>query len=319
MQNLKSSTPLVRTTLIEKIARRCGWLRRSNTSTGLTPAIFVQALLASIAAGRWSFRELALEAGLLTGKTISKQGFSKRANASAVELLKQLAGEALRRAAVAAPGLAGKIPGVVRILVGDSSTLTLHPSLAGHFPGATNQTDKVSAQLRLQLTFDLVEGSWLQASPDPYNRNDRSAANDILDVLRPGDLTIRDLGYATIASFRAIAARDAYFLSRLSPSVSVLEPDGDPIDILALARAHATRPGDTYTAEVMLGKKERLACRLVIIRAPEDVANQRRRHLNEDSRRRGGKTHTKPYLALQGLDDPRDQPQRVPGLPAPPV
>jgi hypothetical protein len=300
MQNSILSTAVVGRSLIQKFARGSGWLRRAGSATALTPLIFVQALLASVATGQRSLRELALEVGLLSGKTISKQGLSGRIDASAVEFLKRVTAEALRRVACSAPELAGQIAGVGRILIGDSSILALHRSLAGHFPGASNQTDKVAAQLRFQLTFDLLGGRWLGASLDPYRRNDLSAATDIVaSVVKAGDLVIRDLGYASIKSFRAIAAKGAYFLSRLPPMMGVSDPGAKRIDILTLAQTHAPRPGDTFTKEVELGSDQRFACRLVIIRVPNEVGAQRRRKLNAEAKRRGNKPHRKTYLALQ--------------------
>jgi hypothetical protein len=300
MQNSILSTAVVGRSLIQKFARGSGWLRRAGSATALTPLIFVQALLASVATGQRSLRELALEVGLLSGKTISKQGLSGRIDASAVEFLKRVTAEALRRVACSAPELAGQIAGVGRILIGDSSILALHRSLAGHFPGASNQTDKVAAQLRFQLTFDLLGGRWLGASLDPYRRNDLSAATDIVaSVVNAGDLVIRDLGYASIKSFRAIAAKGAYFLSRLPPMMGVSDPGAKRIDILTLAQTHAPHPGDTFTKEVELGSDQPFACRLVIIRVPNEVGAQRRRKLNAEAKRRGNKPHRKTYLALQ--------------------
>ncbi len=286
--------------LIDKIARRSGWLRRTVPGRALSPKIFVQAIVASVACGQRSLKALAVEVGLLSGKTISKQGLSKRINSKAVKFLKQVTARALKDVSFSAQQLSGQIDGVRRILVGDSSTLALHSSLAEHFPGATNQTGKVAAQLKLQLTFDLLGGCWLQAALDPYRRNDQSAALDIVEtIVRAGDLIIRDLGYATIKSFRAIGDKGAYFLSRLAPTVGVFDIEGQAIDILELARTYAAKPGDTFTKRVQLGADDRFECRLVIIRVPEGIGEERRRRLNDDAKRRGKKPHRKPYLALQ--------------------
>ncbi len=286
--------------LLERFARETGWLKRS--AKVLTPSIFIQALVAAVAGGQRSLRELAIEVGLLAGRTISKQALTERIDAGAVEFVRRACAEALRRAACSVPalGAACKLPGITRILVGDSSTLSLHPSLAEHFPGATNQTDKKSAQLRLQLTFDLLGGRWLQAALDPYRRNDKSAAMDIVGtIVRAGDLIIRDLGYATVGCFAAIAERGAFFLSRLQPAISVFGEGGEKLDILGLARRRAPLPGDTFSKRVLLGADGRFACRLVIIRAPEKVGAERRRRLRLDAKRRGVKPHREAYMDLQ--------------------
>ncbi len=300
MQNSILPSSILRRSLLDKLALSCGWVKRASTNRALSPAIFLRAMVASVASGQRSLRELASEVGLLAGRTISKQGLCGRINASAVEFLMLITAEALRRAAGCAPGLAGQIGGVTRILVGDSSTLALHDSLRAHFPGATNQTGKRSAQLKLQLTFDLLGGRWLHAGLDPYRRNDKSAALDIIGaVLSAGDLIIRDLGYASLRAFREIAGRSAYFLSRLPAVVGAYGPDGGKLDLLALARRRAPRPGDSFTMSVQLGADERYECQLLVVRVPAEVANKRRRRLNAESRRRGQKPHRKAYLELQ--------------------
>ena len=272
----------------------------SSAGTALTPSIFIQALVASIACGQRSLRELAVEVGLLSGKTISKQGLSKRINASAVDFFKQVTAEALRHATCSATQLSGQIAKVKRILVGDASTIALHPTLAEHFPGSTNQSDKTTAQVKLQLTFDLLGGGWLQATIDSYRRSDKSAAHDIIDtILRAGDLIIRDLGYASIKCFRAIEKKRAYFLSRLVPNIKIFDLNAQAIDILKLARTYAPRPGDTITKNVKIGGEEHFNCRLVIIRVPQEIGDKRRRHLHEEAKRRSRKPHNKNYLALQ--------------------
>ena len=300
MQNSLLPTTTLRRSLIDKFARQSGWLRRIAPGKNLSPVIFIQALITAVACGQRSLRELAIEVGLLSGKSISKQGLSKRINASAVEFIKQVTAEALRSAACSAQQLSGQIDGIMRILIGDSSTIALHSSLAEHFPGATNHTDKTTAQLRFQLTFDLLGGRWLQAALDPYKRNDKSAALDIVGtIVRAGDLIIRDLGYATIKCFRAIEDKSAYFLSRLVPNVRVSDIAGQELDILELARAYAPVPGDTFTKRIRLGADEHFDCRLVIIKVPKEIGDKRRRHLNEEAKRRGKKPHRKSYLALQ--------------------
>jgi hypothetical protein len=113
---------------IDRLARKTRWLQRQ--SKRLTPTIFVQALVATVSSGQRSLRELAIEIGLLTGETMSKQPLAEGINSNAVELLKRITAEALCNATGSTFGFAvGKIKRVSRILIGDSSTLTLHKSL----------------------------------------------------------------------------------------------------------------------------------------------------------------------------------------------
>jgi hypothetical protein len=284
--------------ILERLARQTRWLQRKSRI--LTPAIFVQALVAAVSTGQRSLRELAIEIGLLTGETISKQSLSERINSNAVELLRRVTAETLKSVVGSTPEFAvGQIKRVGRILIGDSSILTLHRSLAEHFPGATNSTDKQSAQVRFQLTFDLLSGRWLQVSLDSYLRNDQEAALDVVQsILSKGDLIIRDLGYASTKCFRAIAEKGAFFLSRLHSAVRVLDVEGNALDLLKLARRNAPKPGDTFTTRVLVGAYDQFPCRLVIIRVPGEIGDQRRRRLKEEAKRKG-RNYRSAYLELQ--------------------
>ena len=298
MQNLLP-TALRQPSLIKKLARRTGWLARKGKA--LTPHVFATALLSCVSSGFYSLREIAVEVGLLTGGSISKQALSERFNARSVKFLKALVTTSLHEAARALPahGLEN-LPGILRILVGDSSTLRLDPSLTELFPGATSRDGVSSAQLKLQFTFELLTGRWLQAELGPYSIPDQAAAPDILGtVVRAGDLIIRDLGYAVLDVFEAIGKKGAYFHSRLNPSAVVMDPDGTRLDLCRLASSCSRNPGDTCSTKVLLGVKKRYACRLVIIRVPKKVANERRRRLKATARRKGRKQPAKGYLALQ--------------------
>jgi len=298
---IHNSSTFVKSSLIDFIARKTGWLKRK--ARAISPSSFIKSLLVSVATGDCSMRTIAIEAGILSESagTVSKQSIDERLNSRGVEFIKDVVGEALRAstASVVKSPLGKCIPNVLRILVGDSSTLTLHNSLIEDFPGASNQHGTTSAQLRFQLTIDLVSGRWLQTDVDPYRRNDRAAAMDIVKtIVKEGDLIIRDLGYDSIDSFRAIQEKSAYFLSRLSLSTKILELDGCEIDLLSFAHEHAPRAGDCFSKEIFLGDSKRFRCRIVVKRVPEEVAEQRRRRLKKDGQRKGF-THKAKHRQLQ--------------------
>lgn len=291
---------LARPSLINKLAHKTGWLRRKPKR--LTPLVFSQALVACVSSGHCSLREIAIEIGLLTGRTISKQALAERFNAKGVDFLKQLVAEALRCTFGSLPvnGL-DQLPGVERILIGDSSSIALDHSLADHFPGSTNNEsgEKQAAHLKFQCTLDLLSGQWLQANLGPYLVPDQKTASDILDILQPGDLIIRDLGYATLDSFKAIGRTGAYYISRLPQTPVIRDRMGDRFDLQRLAGDCAKRQGNTFSVDILLGEEKRLPCRLVMIRVPKEVANERRRRIRATAKRKGRPEPTKAYLSLQ--------------------
>ncbi len=133
---------------------------------------------------------------------------------------------------------------------------------------------------------------WITASCKSvigFTRNDQRAASDILGLLRPGDLMLRDLGYFVLKTFRAITSCGAFFLSRFRHDVAVLEPGTDrPIQLARLLKKQGF-----FDAWIHLGAKERLPVRLVAVAVPDAVANERRRKLrqNRDAKLNPSKDH----------------------------
>jgi len=160
-------------------------MQRQSANLKLKPKILIKALVASVLSGFYSLRQIAIEVGLLLNDaTYSKQALWDRLDENTVGFVRAVVGEALQQSIQSVLPLQLKaLPGVRRILVGDSSTFRFHPSLREHFPGGSNQHGVSCAQNRFQLTFDLLGGKWLQAQSDPYKRNDRSAAGDIVSSL----------------------------------------------------------------------------------------------------------------------------------------
>jgi len=99
-----------------------------------------------------------------------------------------------------------------------------------------------------------------------------------------GALRISDLGFFTLGVFAAMTAQGVYWLSRLAPGTAVYTPDGARWDVLDLLAAQDTT---TVDLTVTLGVDHRLPGRLRAVRVPEEVANQRRRRLRADAKRRG--------------------------------
>jgi hypothetical protein len=280
------------------LARKSGFLVRKARK--LTPGVLIKALVATVSSGGRTLRELALEVGLQRGETLSRRGLWKRLGEGAATFVEAVAGKTLAQAAGLIESLKlAAMPQVKRVLVGDSSTWNLHARLREHYPGGGNQHSEGGAQCRFQLTFDLLGGTWLHARIDPYRRNDRKAAMDIVgSILRKGDLLIRDLGYAVTEVFEAIDQLGAFFLSRLNTTAAVLEGPKRPLNLLELARKKAPQPGDFFSMSVRLTHKLALPCRLIIVNEGEEAGNTRRRRLKAEAKRQGF-NHTKEYRKLQ--------------------
>jgi hypothetical protein len=217
------------------------------------------------------------------GWAVSRQAVGERLNDGFGKLMEWLVGLGLGDVYRTLGGAQGGVFAAFgRILVEDSTVVSLPPHLAERWPGARNQSGKRQAAMKLQTLLELRTDSLVRIRRSPFTRNDQAAAADILEELRPGDLVLRDLGYFVLPVFGRIAAMGAYFLSRLHSGTVVLDPaTGERLELLKLLRGR-----ETLDLDVLLGCGERLPVRLVACRVPPDVAEERRREAGANRDRR---------------------------------
>lgn len=132
--------------------------------------------------------------------------------------------------------------------------------------------------MKLQVELDLRSGALsavaIEAGRSPDNATSRQHARR-----GKGSLRITDLGYFNVTVFAAMVAAGEYFLSRLLFGTGVLQ-SGVAVEVLSwLAR----QAGPLVDQSIVLGKSERLACRLVAWRLPVEQANRRRQKLRQET------------------------------------
>jgi len=275
---------------IKAVARATGFQQRTQRKVALRDMLL--GIVAVATAGRLSFERVAASIARRAGQSYSKQALHKRLDESVVRFLAAVFTRCFQPAAREVMGK-GCLAAFGRILLHDSTCMTLSPRHAATFPGSANQRTAFS-QIKLQLVCSLLEGRVEQARLSGFTRNDQRASADILDLLRPGDLVLRDLGYFVLSVFRAIANRGAFFLSRYRHDVIVL--DSETGRIIRLDRV--LKKQGFFDTWVHLGANERLPVRLVAVAVSDAVANARRRKLRQS---RDSSIHpSKQHLFLLG-------------------
>jgi hypothetical protein len=101
-------------------------------------------------------------------------------------------------------------------------------------------------------------------------------------------LVIRDLGYFVLGSLQRIMDKQAYFLSRLRYGLHFYDLQGNEIDWKPLLR----RKG-IIDKQILLGKKQRLAVRLLMVPLAQTIVNQKIRRARNDRDKRVN--HSKEY------------------------
>lgn len=278
---------------LDGLARQTGFQRRKPKK--LTPLIFIQSCCLLLVNKKVSFRNWAILIGSLINDTYAKQSLFDRMTHRAVKFVQTvvitLVGQlSLGRERV----LPEELQAFKRIIIHDSTILTLPAKLLRFFPGARNQHGSLGGMLRVQGFYDIRGGRFLHFSHTAFTRNDLELADEVLNLLRAGDLLLRDLGYLVLDVLRRIDALKAFFLSRFKHNLQVLELGGQRLDLAALLN-HRTYPLDK---DVLVGAKEQLPVRLVALMLPEEEANLRRHRARQNRHFQP----TKKHLLLLGWD-----------------
>jgi hypothetical protein len=161
------------------------------------------------------------------------------------------------------------------VYVLDSTTIALPDALADLWQGCGGRTTVgTAAALKVQTELELVYGG-LHGQLQAGRAQDHTAA--ALQHPHPaGSLRIQDLGYFSVGALARWAGEATFFLTRLKAGTTLVLADGTRWEVGAWLR---TQTRAEVEQAVAIGRTQRLACRLLAVRVPPQVATERRRKL----------------------------------------
>jgi hypothetical protein len=189
-----------------------------------------------------------------------------------------------------------------RVFVEDSTCIGLPSNLSEDFGGAHSKQGK-TATARIQCLIELKSGRESHIEVQSFRDNDLQYAPQILSIVKKGDLIIRDLGYWNLQVFAMLNLIGAFFLSRLKTPLNLYELQGDKNDVKKIDLVdflhQADLKGQTFIdKKLLLGAEEKQAFRVIFIKVPPPVEQQRRRKANKNRDKRH--TYSKQYFVLLG-------------------
>jgi hypothetical protein len=270
---------------IEASARRTKFVQRTSKITG-------KLFLALVTFGRWSapkttLAQLAAKAAQIEQPVeVTPEALQQRMNERAVAFLQDLIQSAFTKlhtgdtecdeALFAAFG---------RVHIADSTGFGLPESLQEQFPGSGGSGSKAGA--KIQLVWDYKSHTFDHFALVPWNVPDNTYVDTVVELARPHSLFVFDLGYFKLTAFTKIAAAQAYFLSRLNHQTTLREVVGGRHQPLDLPRSLARETRALLEKSVVLGAQERVAARLITVRLPEAIVNERRRQARAVAKKHG--------------------------------
>ena len=270
----------VLTTVAEEAAHATGCVQRTREFTG---ASWVQTLVFGCLGTPHPSLEMLVHSAAALGVSVTPQALDQRFTAEGAACLEQVLAAAVRATIAADPVAIPLLQRFAGVYVLDSTSLALPAALAAVWPGCGNGAQPTAATLKLGVRLELTTGALDGPTLAAGRTHDR--ALDLAQAPVPADaLRLADLGFWKLADLRAIAAAGGFWLSRLQAQVAVFDTAGTRWEVGALL---ARQDEDAVDLPVTLGVVQRLPARLLAQRVPLDVAEERRRRLHADAKRRG--------------------------------
>lgn len=275
--------------VFKRLSEKSGFCRRKARK--VTAYSFVIGFIECSLKKCCSYSQWAAAIGRITGGSVSKQSLYERLNAGASVFAKQLLQHAMNKQ-IDKVRDAGVFSCFKKVILQDSTTLSLPDKLAEYFPGNISRGVQ-KAVARIQCILEIKAMRFLYFTLGGYTQNDQSASRLVDEQINKNDLVIRDMGYFALSSLKTIADKEAYFLSPLRYDVNIYDEQGNYLQLKKLL--HAKGCIDRW---VQIGEKQRLTVRLVMIPLPAAKAAERKRKARKDRDKR--LNHSKTYY--QWLD-----------------
>jgi len=169
------------------------------------------------------------------------------------------------------------------VILEDSSSVALPDELTEIWRGCGGNQDHTAAAVKLHVRWELKGGRlWGPQLTNGRTSDHRSPWNS--EQVLAGSLLVRDLGYFDLQRLAERHRAGAYSLTRLHAGTALFTPSGQS---LCLEQVLPARVGQMKQMHVLVGAKQRLPMRLLLLRVPKEVGDQRREDLLRDAQRRG--------------------------------
>src|SRR5256714_6438110 len=169
------------------------------------------------------------------------------------------------------------------VILEDSSSISLPNALAQIWRGCGGNQDHTAAAVKLHVRWELKRGRlWGPQLTDGRASDRRSPFAE--EAIEPGSLSVKDLGYFNLKHIAARQQAGAYTLTRCQAGTALFTPQGKR---LPLHNVLPQRVGQMKQLPVLVGATRRLPMRLLLLKVPKEVGDQRRKDLLVDAQRRG--------------------------------
>jgi hypothetical protein len=264
------------------VADQLGWETGFNQRRSkLSASAFVQALVFSVL-GNGDLTYSDLKAGAMNaGVEISNQGLEQRFTVASATLCQRVLEEAICQVITPEPTVLPLLERFRGVYIRDSSTIRLPDALEGVWPMQVSQPGKkagLKLHVRLEVCSGQLAGPVLRAAREHDGKSPFQS-----ELLPQRAVRMGDLGFFSLKQFAADQQSEIFWFSRYKARTALYDERGQAIDVISWLRRQTL---DQHECIVYLGKNQHLPCRLLMERMPPAAIEQRKRKLNEYSRKK---------------------------------
>ena len=219
---------------------------------------------------------------------VTYKAFEERFSERSVEFLAALLGEALGHCFTARPATLPLLRKFNGVYLRDASIVSLPGCLAGLFPARKGKDGPPAAALKVVLEVEVSTGQFTELEVMPALDNDKTSCI-AAKPLPEGSLLLEDMGFLAGGRLQGYVEQGVYFLTRVPCWTAFFYKKAgrkgyERLDVLAWLRG---AKGCSLERQAYVLNKQKLKLRLLAVRVPQDVAQQRREQVLKDARSRG--------------------------------
>ena len=172
------------------------------------------------------------------------------------------------------------------VIVEDSTSIVLPEELAGVWKGCGGSSGMSEAAAKAFVQWDVLKGALRGPMLTDGRTNDHKTPFHV-EELPVGSLYIADLGFFGIERLCRIATCEKgkrYFISRLQPKTNLYNRRGHCIDLTGILPQQV---GKVREVGVVLGKKNGVPVRLILVKVPKEVVDERHERIRRAAQKHG--------------------------------
>jgi Transposase DDE domain len=172
------------------------------------------------------------------------------------------------------------------VIIEDSTSITLPTELVDVWKGCGGSSGMSEASVKAFVQWDVLKGQLLGPQLAEGRTNDHRTPFEV-EALPEGSLYIADLGFFAIERLCRIARGEKgkrYFITRLQPKTNLYNRRGHGIDMRGVLPQQV---GQVREVGVILGKKNGVPVRLIMVKVPQEVVDERHERIRRNAQKHG--------------------------------